>query len=181
MKTNQKIAVLGLFTAIIILLANTVGFIPIGPLAVTILHIPVIACAFLYGRAMGASLGLIFGLVSLFRAYTQPSPTSFIMMNPLVSVVPRLAFGYLSGLIYEKLIANKSHYKLRLALGAGLATAIHSILVLGSLWLIYSKAYVEVLDKAVGAIILASLANMAGEIIVAALVVPALVVLVKRK
>lgn len=101
MTKEKSIAVLGLFTGITLLLANTIGFIQVGPLAATIMHLPVIIMAIVYGKKYGAIMGTIFGLISLFRAYTNPTPTSFIMMNPLVSVLPRLAFGYLTGLIYE--------------------------------------------------------------------------------
>lgn len=103
MDKNKEITILGLFTALTIVIANTVGFIPIGPLAVTTMHIPVIIVGILYGKKMGAYMGLIFGLISLIRAYTRPSPTAFIMMNPLVSVLPRLMFGYLTGFLYESL------------------------------------------------------------------------------
>ena len=112
MNNIKTLTILGLFTAIIIVLANTIGFIQVGPLAITIMHIPVIIGAILYGRKFGAVIGLIFGLISMFRAYSQPSPTSFLMMNPLISVLPRLSFGYLAGLIYSGLNkAYKEKYK----------------------------------------------------------------------
>ncbi len=99
MKLNTKnLTVLGLMSGVTVLLASTpLGFIPVGPIAATTMHIPVLIVAVLYGRKMGALMGAIFGLLSLFRAYTQPSLTSFILMNPMVSVLPRVVFGFVAG------------------------------------------------------------------------------------
>lgn len=184
MNKIKSITIIGLFTAITIVLANTIGFIPLGPLAITTMHIPVLVCALAYGKEFGAVMGLIFGLTSLFRAYTQPTATSFIMMNPLVSVLPRLAFGFLTGLIYQglknrqgKVLARKNF---DLALAAGAGTALHSILVLSAAYLVFKSAYIVALGKAVNVIIIGSLLNMVLEVALAALVVPPIVNALKR-
>lgn len=102
---------LGLLVALTMLLSATpLGFIPIGPINATTIHIPVIIGAILLGRKGGLIMGLFFGLFSLFRAYTVPSVTAVIFMDPLVSLVPRIIWGYLAGLFFEniKKVSDKS-------------------------------------------------------------------------
>lgn len=228
----KSITILGLFTAITIVLANTIGFIPLGPLAITLMHLPVLIGAFSYGKEFGAVMGLIFGLISLSRSYTNPGPTSFIMMNPLVSVIPRLAFGFLAGLIYEGMEKSMSPKMRKLSLGlygificlaiylgfsldkpgaylaylAGLmlavlalygskekkpelligqtsaiiSTGLHSIMVLGAIYLLYADQYVEILGKAVDAIVIGSSVNMVFEMMVAAIITPPIVNALKK-
>lgn len=95
---------LGLLVALTMLLSATpLGFIPIGPINATTIHIPVIIGAILLGRKGGLIMGLFFGLFSLFRAYTVPSVTAVIFMDPLVSLVPRIIWGYLAGLFFENI------------------------------------------------------------------------------
>ncbi len=232
MNNVKNTTILGLFTAIIIVLANTIGFIQVGPLAITIMHIPVIIGAILYGKKFGAVIGLIFGLISMFRAYSQPSPTSFLMMNPLISVLPRVSFGYLTGLIYNGLNrAYDEKYKIILIvflilslIGATIsifilgkssrylgillaiisltmliylrksnskdlvvnqitalgATGIHSILVLGMIYIIYAQRYIETLGKAVDVIVFGSSVNMIFEMIFSAIIVPPLIYALKK-
>lgn len=232
MNNVKNTTILGLFTAIIIVLANTIGFIQVGPLAITIMHIPVIIGAILYGKKFGAVIGLIFGLISMFRAYSQPSPTSFLMMNPLISVLPRVSFGYLTGLIYNGLNrAYDEKYKIILSvflilslIGATIsifilgkssrylgillaiisltmliylrksnskdlvinqitalgATGIHSILVLGMIYIIYAQRYIETLGKAVDVIVFGSSVNMIFEMIFSAIIVPPLIYALKK-
>lgn len=98
----KNITIIGILSAITIVLGLTpLGFIPVGPTRATIMHVPVILGAILYGPIVGMSTGLIFGLFSLFQAFTNPTITSFAFMNPIVSVVPRVMIGLIAGLVYK--------------------------------------------------------------------------------
>ena len=92
MKTKtRKLAVTGMMTAIMIVMGTTpLGFIPIGPFKITIMHLPVIIGAILEGPVVGLVLGLFFGLFSLYQAVTAPTILSPLFMDPLVSVLPRM-------------------------------------------------------------------------------------------
>ncbi|MEL1196407.1 ECF transporter S component, partial [Staphylococcus epidermidis] len=74
-----------------------VGYINIIPglPAVTTIHLTVIIGAVILGTRQGAILGLIWGLISLFRAYTSPGdPLSLlIFQNPIIAILPRLMAG----------------------------------------------------------------------------------------
>ncbi|MBR3550144.1 MAG: ECF transporter S component, partial [Treponema sp.] len=87
---NYKIALTGVFGALSVVLSFTpLGYIQIGLLAITIMHIPVILAVILAGLVPGVSVGLIFGLSSLIRAAQTGSP---FFINPLCSVLPRMIF-----------------------------------------------------------------------------------------
>lgn len=63
--------------AILILLAVTpLGFIPIGPINATTMHIPVIIASIVLGPRLGAFLGGTFGLISMIRSTVIQTPLS---------------------------------------------------------------------------------------------------------
>lgn len=100
----RKMAVIGILGSISIILGMTpLGFIPVGPTRATIMHIPVIIGAILEGPVVGGIVGLIFGLFSVFQAVTSPTPVSFVFLNPLVSIVPRVLIGITSFYVYKAL------------------------------------------------------------------------------
>ena len=102
--STREIATIGILLGIMILLSSTpLGMVPLGVVNATTIHIPVIIGSIVFGYKIGGILGLFFGLISLIRAYTNPNITSFIFMNPLVSVLPRILVGIIPGLAYEKL------------------------------------------------------------------------------
>lgn len=108
--TIRKMTIIGVLGAISVVLGMTpLGFIPVGPTRATIMHIPVIIGAIMEGPIVGAVVGLIFGLFSIFQAITNPLPTSFVFINPLVSVLPRVLIGITSYYAYNglKKLGNK--------------------------------------------------------------------------
>ena len=77
-KKTQYMTSMALFLAIeIILVVTPLGYIPIGPLNATTMHIPVIIAGIVLGKKAGAELGFVFGLTSLIKATIQPGITSF--------------------------------------------------------------------------------------------------------
>lgn len=106
----RKMAIIGVLGAISAVLGMTpLGFIPVGPTRATIMHIPVIIGAIMEGPVVGAFVGLIFGLFSIFQAVTNPTPVSVVFLNPLVSVVPRILIGVVTYYVYNSLkkLGNK--------------------------------------------------------------------------
>ena len=97
----RKMAIAGVLGGISAILGLTpLGFIPIGPTKATIMHIPVIIGAIMAGPIVGGLVGLIFGLFSIFQALMNPTPISFMFLNPLISVVPRVLIGIVSYYVY---------------------------------------------------------------------------------
>ncbi|MDY3119073.1 MAG: ECF transporter S component [Peptoniphilus sp.] len=100
--TTREIVIIGILGAITVVLGMTpLGFVPIGPLNATTMHIPVLIAAFIEGPVVGGFVGLIFGLSSLFNAIARPTPISFVFYNPLISIVPRILLGVISAYIYR--------------------------------------------------------------------------------
>lgn len=98
----RRMTIIGVLGSISIILGLTpLGFIPIGPTRATIMHIPVIIGAITQGPIVGAMVGLIFGLFSLFKNITNPTVTSFVFLNPIVSVLPRVLIGITSYYSYR--------------------------------------------------------------------------------
>lgn len=98
----RKLAVVGMLGAISMVLGLTpLGFIPVGPTRATIMHIPVIIGAIVEGPVVGVLVGIIFGIFSMFQAITNPTPVSFVFLNPLVSILPRILIGITAYYSYE--------------------------------------------------------------------------------
>lgn len=98
----RKMAIVGVLGALTAILGMTpIGLIPIGPTKATILHIPVIIGAIIEGPVVGAFVGLIFGLFSVYSAITTPTVTSFAFLNPLVSILPRVLIGITTYYVYK--------------------------------------------------------------------------------
>ena len=73
MRIDKKImdmSFAGILTAIIVLMAVVpfLGYIPLGFMSATIIHVPVIVGALLLGPKYGIYLGTVFGVTSLIQA-----------------------------------------------------------------------------------------------------------------
>ena len=129
-KTFRSVLI-ALFCAIIIV-QNFVpffGYIPVGPLNLTTIHVTVIIAAIVLGPRDGAIVGGVWGLITFIRAYVWPtSPlATIVFVNPLVSVVPRILIGVVAG--YAFIFLRNKIKKV------GAIT--NTILVLGLIYLLY--------------------------------------------
>lgn len=107
----RKLTIIGILGAVSIILGMTpLGFIPVGPTKATIMHIPVIIGAIMEGPIVGMAIGLIFGLFSMINAVTRPTPVSFVFLNPIISILPRVLMGYLTYKVYSYTKDKKSKY-----------------------------------------------------------------------
>ncbi len=182
---TRQIAVIGMLSSISIVLGLTgYGFIPLPIAKATIMHIPVIIGAILEGPMVGAMVGLIFGLFSIFQNMSNPSLLSFAFMNPLVSVLPRILIAFTSYYCY-KLVAGKSK-ALGIGFGAAVGSLTNTIGVLSMIYLLYAARYAEVKGIAVntaGKVIFGiALGNGLPEAAVAAVItVPVVMAVMKRR
>lgn len=113
-----------------------IGYIQIFPsVGITIIHIPVLIGAMVYKKS-GLVLGTAFGISSLMIAFIRPvTPIDFLFQNPLVSVLPRMIFGfsiYYIHTFFERLELKSS---LTMLLSLTVSTLWHSVLVLGMIYL----------------------------------------------
>jgi uncharacterized membrane protein len=146
----RQLAIIGMLSAISIVLGITgLGFIPIPPVKATIMHIPVIIGAVLEGPVVGAFVGLIFGVFSIIQAITAPTPVSFVFINPLVSVLPRVIIGIMSYYVYVSIKTRKKILKVAVASCVG--SLINTAGVLGLISVIYLVPYAKALNISVSA------------------------------
>ena len=113
MKTSTKtrqLTVLGLLTGILLLMAYTpLGYLNIGPLAISFTVIPVALAAITLGPAGGAAAGAVFGLTSFLQCIGVGGVSSMGVVlfgiNPVLAFiqrfVPRLLDGLLLGYIFR--------------------------------------------------------------------------------
>ncbi|MDF2879770.1 MAG: transporter component [Clostridiaceae bacterium] len=141
---TRQMAIIGMLSSISILLGVTgLGFIPIPPIKATIMHVPVIIGAILEGPVVGSMIGLIFGIFSVIQAIIAPTPMSFIFMNPLISVLPRVLIGITSYFAFKAMFGKFSTVKIGIAAAIGSFT--NTIGVLGLIYLLYVDKYAKVL------------------------------------
>ena len=100
---TQKIVGLGLFTAIVIVLQLLGSFIKFGTFSVSLVLVPVVIGAALYGAGAGAWLGFVFGVVVL----VSGDAAAFLGVNALGTILTVLVkgtlAGFLSGVVYKAL------------------------------------------------------------------------------
>ncbi|WP_238390193.1 ECF transporter S component [Veillonella sp. R32] len=136
----RQLTIIGLLSALTVVLGVTgLGFIPIPPINATILHIPTLIGALLEGPKIGMVIGFIFGCYSLVQNMIQPNIMSFAFLNPLVSVLPRMLIGPISYLVYRYLPFKKALWRVMAAFFVG--TMVHTILVMGLIYIIYAEPY----------------------------------------
>lgn len=113
MKTKIKtreLVLLGLLTAILLLMSYTpLGYLNIGPLAISFNVIPVAVAAVTLGPVGGAVVGAVFGLTSFFQCIgiggTSAMGVILFDINPVLAFiqrfVPRVLDGFLLGFIFK--------------------------------------------------------------------------------
>ncbi|WP_418884567.1 ECF transporter S component [Acetoanaerobium noterae] len=144
--TVRHMAVTGMLGAISVVLGMTpLGFIPVGPTNATIMHIPVIIGAIVEGPIVGMLVGLIFGIFSLIRSITAPTPISFVFWNPLVSILPRILIGLASYYIYKFFSKTTKNEAVSIGITGALGTLVNTLGVLGMVYALYAEKFVSAL------------------------------------
>ncbi|MCF6462284.1 pantothenate ECF transporter [Clostridium sp. Cult1] len=136
--STRKMMIVGLLGSVSIVLGAIpgLGFIPVGPTRATIMHIPVIIGAIMEGPLVGGLIGLIFGLFSIFQAATNPTPVSFVFLNPIVSVLPRVLIG----------IVTYYAYRFSKNLGSKKSMGLLNIIWIFMLFYLFYGLYAEISD-----------------------------------
>lgn len=175
MKNTKNFTLTAMFLAIMILLAVTpLGFIPIGPINATTMHIPVIVASIVLGPRLGAFLGGTFGVISLIRSTFIPTPLSFVF-SPfipvigtdqgswkalIIALIPRILIGVVPYFVYkgiQKLTKNKAN-PLSLFLAGIAGSLVNTILVMNLIYFLFQQDYAQVLGTNINAVYSAVLA-----------------------
>ncbi len=146
------ISLYAIYTALIFVLTFVpfVGFISLGIVSMTTIHIAVLVFCYLTDWKSSIVFGAIFGFASLIRVLTSPAGVfDYCFVNPMVSIVPRIIFAVIAGLLFQLVKKNKNlGVKIVLVVIISIvSTFIHSILVLGMCGVFYfaklNEAYLE--------------------------------------
>ena len=78
---TRRLAGLALFTAIVVVLQLLGSFIKVGPFAVSLVLIPIVVGAAVYGVKAGAWLGFVFGVVVTIAVVTGADAGGYIMFS----------------------------------------------------------------------------------------------------
>lgn len=188
-KSNTyDIAIIGVLGALIIMQAYIpmVGYITILPVlpAISTIHLTVILGGVLLGVRGGAGLGLLWGSISLIKAYTSATDpmTLLLFQNPVIAIVPRVMVGIVAGLIFNHIAAGvRTGFGATIKLiAAGVAGALtNTSLVIGFTWLFFAQNAGRVVAGAsatnLGWVLIATLGvNAIAEATMAAIVTPVL-------
>jgi len=92
--STQKLTLLAILTAIIVVLQFLGAFIRFGPFSVSLVLMPIVIGAALVGRLAGGWFGLLFGVVVL----ASGDANAFLAINPAGTVVVVMLKGIMAGL-----------------------------------------------------------------------------------
>lgn len=164
----------GILSGLIIIMSFVpfLGFIPLGFMNATIIQVPVVIGAIMLGPKRGAFLGLIFGLVSLWKNTTAPNITSFVF-SPFVPVpgvaetVPGFVGRILKCLficVFARVMIGVVAYYLHAFLKNRTKISVHlnnmicgaagaitnTVLVMGGIYFLYGEAYAGAKSLSIG-------------------------------
>lgn len=184
MKRRQQIqrsTIRSILIAIIILqdFVPFLGNIPVGPLSITTMHVTVIIAAIVVGPVDGAIIGGVWGILTWVRAFVAPSSplAPLVMINPLVSVVPRIMIGLVAGYLYRWLARLSKQPRLAMILAGIAGSLTNTGLVLGAIAIFYrtpavARAYGVNVAHLLPALETIMATNGLAELVFAAIVAP---------
>lgn len=152
-KNNQPTMFKMVFTAIlcalILLMTFTgIGYIPIGPLKLTLNVLPVALGAVVLGPLYGAVLGTVFGFSSFFTCFGMDAlGTIFLGINPfllfIMCVVPRVLCGWLPAVIFKALSKRDNAKLISSALCCALTAIINTVGFLSLMWIFFASELIS--------------------------------------
>ena len=157
---TRDLVLAAVIAAIIVIMAFVpfLGYIPLGFMNATTVHIPVIIGAIILGPKYGAFLGLTFGLTSLWKNTFMPNPTSFVFSpfvtmgqfhgNPgslVICLVPRILIGvvaYYVHRLFMRMLKNRRNKQGAALFAAGVAGSLtNTLLVMNLIYLLFGDQY----------------------------------------
>lgn len=151
-----KMVQISILSSIIVLLALTpLGFVPIGPIRATTIHIPVIIGAILMGPKIGGILGGVFGLTSFIINIVNPTITSFVftpfysfdeqfsgnLWSIVICFLPRILIGIVSGYLFIVLSNIVQSKTLNCCICGIIGSIINTILVMVGIYTFFGNQY----------------------------------------
>ena len=163
---TRYMATLAMFCGILLVMGATgIGFIPLPVIKATTMHSPVILGAILLGPAAGAVLGGVFGLCSIWANTTSPGLLAFafspfmtteglpgVLKSLWIALGCRILLGVIAGWLWKGLKRILKQDYLALPVTSAIATICHTILVMGSIYLLLAQQYAQAKNVAITAV-----------------------------
>lgn len=163
---TRYMATLAMLCGVLLVMGMTgIGFIPLPVIKATTMHIPVILGAVLLGPKAGAVLGGLFGLCSIWANTTTPGLLSFafspfmtteglpgVVKSLWIAMGCRILFGLISGWLWLLMKRICKQEYIALPVTAVIATLCHTILVMGSIYLLLAQQYAQAKNVAITAV-----------------------------
>lgn len=163
---TRYMATLAMFCGILLVMGATgIGFIPLPVIKATTMHIPVILGAILLGPAAGAVLGGVFGLCSIWANTTSPGLLAFafspfmtteglpgVLKSLWIALGCRILLGVIAGWLWKGMKRVLKQDYLALPVTAAISTICHTILVMGSIYLLLAQQYAQAKNVAITAV-----------------------------
>lgn len=163
---TRYMATLAMMVGILLVMGMTgIGFIPLPLIKATTMHIPVILGAILLGPKAGAVLGAAFGLCSIWVNTTTPGVMAFafspFMSNDglmgaakalWISLGCRILLGCAAGWLWKLLKKLRLHDYLALPVTGAAASMFHTVIVMGSIYVLLAQQYAAAKNVAMSAV-----------------------------
>lgn len=163
---TRYMATLAMFCGVLLVMGITgIGFIPFPVIKATTMHIPVILGAVLLGPSAGGVLGGVFGLCSIWVNTTSPGLLSFafspfmtteglpgVLKSLWIALGCRILFGVIAGWLWRLFKKILRQDVAALPITAVISTLCHTILVMGSIYLLLAQQYAEAKNVALSAV-----------------------------
>lgn len=128
-----------------------VGYIPIGPLRLTVLTLPIAIGGALLGPVSGTVLGAVFGVSSFLTCIGVFAPDPFgailVGIDPLLTavmcIVPRILCGLLPALLSRLLQRWDKSKWLAFSSACLLTPALNTVLFMSALWVFFADSFVN--------------------------------------
>lgn len=164
LKKTKSMVLFSVFASIIFIqtLVPFLGFIPLGVMNATIIHITVAIGAIILGFKYGAGLGFVFGLASMYKNTILPNPTSFCfspfipmldgnsggIRSLIVCFVPRILVGVVAYCVY-KYFKKKNKINIGLILAGFFSSITNTVFVMGFIYLLFGSDYAASTNRSI--------------------------------
>lgn len=143
---TRRMVLLAMLSAILLMMSFTpLGYLNIGPLAISLNMIPVAIGAVALGPGGGAFLGAVFGMTSCLQCVgiggTSAMGMILFEISPFLTILqrfaPRVLAGWLSGIVYREL--RKLHFRYASSVAGFSAALFNTVFFMAALVLLFGQ------------------------------------------
>jgi uncharacterized membrane protein len=145
---TKKLVGMAILAAIVVVLQIVAYAVKVGPVSITLVLIPIVVGAAVYGVNAGAFLGGVFGVVVTIACITNTDIGGAILwysspiLTTLLCLVKGIAAGWIAGLVYRVIVNKSKKTFLGVILAAIVAPVINTGIFIMAMVLLYHDTLV---------------------------------------